>query len=59
MIDKLKAVLKEYQDEPCWLQGVRCRECKFNIRVELYDGLSEQMRVCDVLEYLSEVLEVD
>ena len=59
MIKKLKAVLKEYQDEPCRLDGVKCKDCKFNIKVELYDGVDEQMRVCDVLEYLSEGLEVD
>jgi hypothetical protein len=59
MIDKLKEVLNEYLDEPCVLQGVKCKECKFNIYMRLWDEDDEQVRMCDVLEELSGKLEVD
>ena len=58
MIDKLKAVLKEYQDEPCL--NIKCHECKFNIIIyDLYEDTGEDVRLCDVLDRLSEGLEVD
>jgi len=56
MIDKLKEVLKLYQDEPC--MGVKCEECKFNIDIDLADGHGDQVRLCDVLEELSSELGV-
>ena len=59
MIDKLKEVLKEYQDEPCRLDGVKCKDCKFRIYTDIYDDIGERMRLCDVLEVLSSELEVD
>ena len=60
MIDKLKEVLKLYQDEPCTLDGVRCKGCKFNMNVELelFNDQGKRQLLCDVLEELSEVLEV-
>ena len=60
MIDKLKEVLKEYQDEPCTLQGVKCRDCKYNMRIdEVYDEDGEGMKLCWVLDSLSNELEVE
>ena len=29
MIDKLKEVLKEYQDEPCVRHGVKCKDWRW------------------------------
>ena len=54
----LKEVLREYQDEPCVRDGIKCRDCKFNITVDLADGHGDLVRLCDVLEELSIVLEV-
>jgi hypothetical protein len=58
MIDKLKAVLREYQDEPCTLQGVKCRDCKYRMYTDMFNDAGEAMKLCDALEDLSEVLEV-
>ena len=59
MIEKLKEVLKEYQDEPCVSDGIKCKDCKFNIEVaEVFDDEGEEMRLCEVLDGLSNVLEV-
>ena len=58
MIEKLKEVLKLYQDEPCMLQGVKCRECKYRIYTDMFTDTGDMMKLCDVLEDLSEVLEV-
>ena len=58
MIDKLKEVLKLYQDEPCTLQKVKCSECKYRLDVDLYNDDGDQLWLCDVLEELSSVLEV-
>ena len=58
MIEKLKEVLKLYQDEPCVLQGIKCKDCKFNIYMRLWDEDDEQVCMCDVLEELSSELGV-
>ena len=59
MIDKLKEVLKEYQDEPCTLQGMKCMDCKYNVRIdEMYDADGDEMKLCWVLDSLSNELEV-
>ena len=58
MIDKLKEVLREYQDEPCILDGVKCKDCKYRIHTDMFTDVGDMMKLCDVLEDLSEVLEV-
>jgi len=58
MIDKLKEVLKLYQDEPCTLQGIQCKDCKYRIYTDMLTDTGDRMKLCDVLEELSEVLEV-
>jgi len=58
VIDKLKEVLKLYQDEPCIWQGVKCSKCKYRQEIDLYDDDGDKVWLCDVLEELSSELEV-